>query len=49
LGGKHPKRATVILGVLKHRLNATEVCPEAIFTRDTDDVVDAFGTVDDQR
>ena len=36
LGGKHPKRAAVILGVLKHRLNAAEVCPLAIFAHDTD-------------
>ena len=36
LGGKHPKRAAVVLGVLKHRLNAAEVCPLAIFAHDTD-------------
>ena len=36
LGGKHPKRAAVVLGVLKHRLNAAEVCPLAIFADDAD-------------
>ena len=49
LGGKHLKGAVVVLGVLKHRLNAAEVCPLAIFTHNADDVVDAIGTVGDQR
>ena len=49
LGGKHPKRAAVVLGVLKHRLNTAEVCPLAIFADDADDVADARGTVGDER
>ena len=49
LGGKHLKRAVVVLGVLKHRLNAAEVYPLAIFAHDADQVVDARGTVGDQR
>jgi len=49
LGGKHPKRAAVVFGVLKHRLNAAEVCPVAIFAHDTDFVADARGTIRDER
>ena len=36
LGGEHPKRAVIVLGVLKHRLSAAEVDPLAIFAHDTD-------------
>ena len=49
LGGKHPKRAAVVLGVLKHGLNAAEVCPLAIFAYDADYVADTSGTVRDER
>ncbi len=49
LGGKHPKRAAVVLGVLKHRLSAAEVDPLIIFAHDTDQVADARGTVGDER
>ena len=49
LGGKHLKRAAVVLGVLKHRLNTAEVCPLAIVADDADDVADPSGTVGDQR
>ena len=41
LGGEHPKGAAVVLGVLKHRLNAAEVCPLAIFAHNADYVADA--------
>jgi hypothetical protein len=36
LGGKHPKRAAVVLGVLKDGLNTAEVDPLAILADDTD-------------
>ena len=49
LGGKHPKTAAIVLGVLKHRLNAAEVCPLAMVAHDADNRVDALGTVGDQR
>ena len=49
LGGKHPKRAVVVLGVLKHRLNTTEVCPLSIFADDADYVADTSGPVRDER
>ena len=49
LGGKHPKGAAVVLGVLKHRLNTAEVCPLAIFADDADYVADPSGPVGDQR
>ena len=49
LGGEHPKRAAVVLGVLKHRLSAAEVCPLAIFAHDADQVADARGPVGDER
>ena len=49
LGGKHLKRAAVVLGVLKHRLNTAEVCPLAIVADDADDVADPSGTVGDER
>ncbi len=34
LGGKHPKGAVVVLGVLKHRLNTAEICPLTSFADD---------------
>jgi hypothetical protein len=49
LGGKHPKGTAVVLGVLKHRLNAAEVCPLAIFMDDADYVADARSPIGDQR
>jgi hypothetical protein len=49
LGGKHPKRATFVLGVFKHRLSAAKIRPSAIFAHDTDQVADARGTVRDER
>ena len=36
LGGKHPERAAVTLGVLKYGIHAAEVCPLAILAYDTD-------------
>ena len=49
LGGKHFKRAEVVLGVLKHRPSTAKVCPSAIFAHHTDEVADARGAVRDQR
>ena len=49
LGGEHPKRAAIVLSVLKYRLSAAEVDPLAIFAHDTDRVADARGTVGDER
>ena len=49
LGGEHPKRAAVILGVLEHRMSAKEVDPLAIFAHDTDQVADPGGPVGDER
>ena len=49
LGGKHPECAVVLLGVLKYRVRAAEVCPLAVFAYDTDQVADARGTVGDER
>ena len=43
------KRAAVVLGVLKHRLNAAEVDPLAIFAHDADRIADPRGTVGDER
>jgi hypothetical protein len=49
LGSKHPKRAAVVLGVLKHRLNTAEVCPLAVFADDADYVADARSPIGDER
>ena len=49
LSGKHSERAVVVLGVLKHRLNAAEVSALAMVSHDTDQVVDARSTGRDQR
>jgi hypothetical protein len=49
LGGKHLKRAVVVLGVLKHRLNTAEECPLATVADDADDIADPSGTVGDER
>ena len=49
LGGNHLKRAAVVLGVLKHRLNTAEVRPLAIIADDADDIADPSGTIGDQR
>jgi hypothetical protein len=49
LGGKHPKRAAVVLGVLKHRLNTAEVYQLVIFADDADYVADTSGTVRNER
>ena len=49
LGGEHPKRAAVALGVMKHRLSAAEVDPLTIFAHDADQIADARGTVGDER
>ena len=49
LGSEHPERAVVILGVLKHRLNATEVGPLVLLAHDTEQVADACSTVGDER
>jgi hypothetical protein len=49
LGSKHPESTVVVLGVLKHRVRAAEIRPLAVFAYDTDQVVDARGTVGDKR
>ncbi len=49
LGGKHPKRAAVVLGVLKDGLNPAEVDPLAVFADDADCAANARGTVGDER
>ena len=49
LGGKHLKRAAVVLDVLKHRPTAAEVYPLIIFAHDAHHVVDTRGTFGDER
>ena len=49
LSGKHSERAVVVLGVLKHRLSAAEVCPLAVATHDANQVADARGPIGDKR
>ncbi len=49
LGGKHPKRAVVVLGVLKHWLNTAEICPLTSFADDVDYVADARSPIGDER
>ena len=49
LGGEHPERTAVVLGMLKYRVGAAEVCPLAVFAYDTDQVANARGTVGDER
>ena len=49
LGRKHPKRAMVTLGVLKHGLSGAEVCPLAILAHDAAQVADARSTLGDER
>jgi hypothetical protein len=49
LGSEHPKRAVVVLGVLKQGPNTAEVDPLANFAHDTNYVADARGTDRDER
>jgi hypothetical protein len=49
LGGKQPKTAVLVLGVLKHRLNTAEICMTTILANHTDYCADPSGTVGNQR
>jgi hypothetical protein len=49
LSGEHPERAEVILDVLEHRLDATEIDPLAVFAYKADGIADPRGAVSDKR
>ena len=39
----------VVLGVLRYRVDAAEVCPLTVFVYDAEQVANARGTVGDER
>jgi len=49
LRGEHAKRFCFVFGMLKDRVDAAEVRPRAVLSDDANSVIDAGGTIGQQR
>ena len=48
LRGEHTKRLRIAIGMLKDRIDATEVRPRAVLLHDANSVIDVGGTIGDE-
>jgi len=49
LGGEHEERRRITFGMLEDRADTIQVRPLAVLSHDANSVIDAVGTIGDQR